>query len=61
MEVSEAKRLRVLTAAAFVQMLNALEKSEADGVCVFTLSDLLDLRDTKDGQYRLDVLRAFRR
>jgi len=54
-------RQREITSQDFAQMLHALEKSETDGVCVFTFSDLLDLRETKDGHYRLDALRAFRR
>ncbi|MEZ2127710.1 MULTISPECIES: hypothetical protein [unclassified Sinorhizobium] len=49
-----------ITADEFARALEALESSAVEGVCVFTFTDLLDLRGTKKGQAMLDALKAFR-
>jgi hypothetical protein len=49
-----------ITAEAFNAALQALERSDVDGVCIFTLTDLLDLRETAKGRGMLAALRAFR-
>ena len=50
-----------LTTDEFISMVDGLEKSEADGLCVFTFTDFLDMRETAEGKRRIDRLRAFRR
>jgi hypothetical protein len=50
-----------LDAAEFCRAVDAVERSEVEGVCVFTFDDLLEMRDTPDGQTMIDRLRAFRR
>jgi hypothetical protein len=38
-----------------------VEKSAVDGMCVFTFSQLLGLRETEQGQKMVERLRRFRR
>lgn len=45
----------------FLGIVDSVEASQADGLCVFTFTDFLDMRDTADGKRRIDRLRAFRR
>jgi hypothetical protein len=45
----------------FIRTIDGVEKSSADGVCVFTFTDFLDMRGTPDGTRRIDRLKAFRR
>lgn len=47
-------------AADFSTALDALAASPVDGVCVFTLTDLLDMRDTEKGRAMLQHLKNFR-
>lgn len=44
----------------FISLVDSLEASEADGVCVFAFTDFLGYRDTVDGRRRIDRLRRFR-
>jgi len=50
-----------LGADEFCRAVDAVEVSAADGVCLFTFTDLLDLRDTGDGQKMIERLARFRR
>ena len=50
-----------ITTDEFIFMVDGLEKSEADGLCVFTFTDFLDMRATAEGKRRIDRLKAFRR
>ena len=45
----------------FAATLAALETSPVDGACVFTFTDLLDMRDTARGKAMIEALRSFRR
>jgi len=54
-------RTAEITAQEFGKALEALAVSEVDGVCVFTFSDLLDMRDSEKGRQMLDALGRFRR
>ena len=54
-------RAETLTTDEFIRAVDSVEKSDADGVCVFTFTDFLDMRDTADGRRRIDRLRDFRR
>ncbi len=49
-----------LSAAEFAQALSALAESNASGVCVFTFTDLLDMRGNETGQAMLAALKSFR-
>ncbi|MFN0193390.1 MAG: hypothetical protein ACKVP5_15690 [Aestuariivirga sp.] len=44
----------------FIQLVDSVQESEADGVCVFTFTDFLGYRDTADGRRRIDRLKNFR-
>ncbi|MBB4301431.1 hypothetical protein GGD81_000446 [Rhodobium orientis] len=54
-------RLEAICTDEFIHMVDAVEASEADGVCVFTFTDFLNMRDTSDGRRRIDRLKAFRK
>jgi len=45
----------------FAHAVEELEKSVVDGMCVFTFSQILDMRDTDQGRRIVDRLRGFRR
>ncbi|MCJ8521619.1 hypothetical protein ABID21_004730 [Pseudorhizobium tarimense] len=45
----------------FATALAALETSPVEGVCVFTFTDLLDMRDTPRGKAMVAALSSFRR
>lgn len=49
-----------IDATEFSEMLDALETSAADGLCIFTFTQLLDRAATDDGPAVLDRLRRFR-
>ncbi|TPI65567.1 hypothetical protein FJ420_26535 [Mesorhizobium sp. B3-1-3] len=49
-----------ISAGEFGQALATLDKSQADGVCIFTFTDLLDMMDTGKGKAMLAALKAFR-
>lgn len=49
-----------LSAEEFATALRATEDGPVEGVCVFTFTDLLDLRDTAKGQAMLAALKAYR-
>jgi hypothetical protein len=44
----------------FIALVDSVEASEADGVCVFTFTDFLGYRDTADGRRRIYRLKQFR-
>jgi hypothetical protein len=50
-----------ISAEDFGVALDALAASPVDGACVFTLTDLLDIRETEKGRAMIDSLRNFRR
>jgi hypothetical protein len=50
-----------LTSQELEAALNALEAASVDGVCIFTFTDLLDLRESAKGRAMLAALSAFRR
>jgi hypothetical protein len=50
-----------ISADEFEAALNALSVSPVEGVCVFTFSDLLDLRQTDKGRRMIAALTRFRR
>ncbi|MCX5515382.1 hypothetical protein [Kaistia algarum] len=45
----------------FSRMLDAVETSPVEGLCVFTLNDLMSIRGSPDGQAIVDRLTRFRR
>ncbi|MBV9275581.1 MAG: hypothetical protein JO333_16930 [Verrucomicrobia bacterium] len=54
-------RAQSLSPQEFVTAVDALERSTVDGLCVFSFSDLLAMRDSEDGRRMMDRLRRFRR
>lgn len=54
-------RAASISTAEFVATVDALEAAEIDGLCVFTFTDFLEMRGTREGESRIARLRAFRR
>ncbi|MBO0903844.1 hypothetical protein [Jiella sonneratiae] len=54
-------RAETIDAAEFSAVLDALEESPVDGVCLFTFTQLLDRAETADGMAMLERLGRFRR
>lgn len=54
-------RAETLSTDEFIAAVDGVEASAADGICVFTFTDFLDIRGTADGQRRINRLRGFRR
>jgi hypothetical protein len=54
-------RATTLDTDEFIRTVDGVEASAADGLCVFTFTDFLDMRGTADGRRRIDRLKAFRR
>ncbi|HRD77112.1 MAG TPA: hypothetical protein PK264_14470 [Hyphomicrobiaceae bacterium] len=54
-------RATTLDTDEFILAVDGIERSEADGICVFTFTDFLDMRGTTDGERRIARLKAFRR
>jgi hypothetical protein len=54
-------RAERITTDEFIDAVDRVEATDVDGVCVFTFTDFLDMRETSDGRRRIDRLRAFRR
>ena len=54
-------RSEAITTDEFIRAVDGVEASGVDGVCVFTFTDFLNMRDTADGRRRIDRLKAFRR
>jgi hypothetical protein len=50
-----------ISAVEFEQAVDAVEKSAIDGMCVFTFSQLLGMRETNEGRRIVERLRRFRR
>lgn len=49
-----------ITAKEFGRALDSLAPSPVEGVCVFTFTDLLDLRETEKGRIMIEALKNFR-
>jgi len=54
-------RAETLSTEEFLRCVDSVEKSEADGVCVFTFTDFLSYRETTEGERRIERLKRFRR
>ncbi|WP_119271125.1 hypothetical protein [Taklimakanibacter deserti] len=54
-------RATSITTEEFLDIVGRVEASTADGVCVFTFTDFLDMRETAEGKRRIARLKAFRR
>ncbi|MCB1488865.1 MAG: hypothetical protein KDJ88_15595 [Bauldia sp.] len=54
-------RAEEITTDEFIRSVDGVEASDADGLCVFTFTDFLNMRETEDGRRRIDRLKAFRR
>ena len=54
-------RAGTITTDEFIRCVDGVEASDADGLCVFTFTDFLNMRETVDGRRRIDRLKAFRR
>jgi hypothetical protein len=55
------ERNRTLTTDEFIDCIDSVENSEAAGLCVFTFTDFLNMRNTADGRRRIERLKSFRR
>ncbi|MBB3977712.1 hypothetical protein GGQ64_002918 [Rhizobium azooxidifex] len=49
-----------ISAPEFALALAAMEQSPVEGACVFTFTDLLDMRETAKGKAMLAALKSFR-
>jgi len=49
-----------ISAEEFARTVSALEHGPVDGMCIFTFSDLLNVRQTSDGRQMLNRLKHFR-
>lgn len=54
-------RQKTIDTDEFNHIVDMVETSEADGICVFTFTDFLEMRETADGKQRIDRLKSFRR
>jgi hypothetical protein len=54
-------RKSALGSSEFSAVLDAIEPTSVDGLCLFTFTQLLDRAETPDGRAMLDRLRRFRR
>jgi hypothetical protein len=54
-------RKEKLTTDEFIECVDSVEGSEVDGLCVFTFTDFLNMRNTADGRKRIERLKAFRK
>ena len=54
-------RAQSIATDEFVRIVDDVEQSDADGICVFTFTDFLAMLETPDGKRRIGRLRAFRR
>ena len=54
-------RSETLDADEFCRTVDAVERSDVDGVCIFTFADLLDLGGSSAGNRMIERLRRFRR
>ncbi|WP_180899721.1 hypothetical protein [Martelella soudanensis] len=55
-----ANRSATLDASEFSAMLDALENANVEGICLFTMTELMDRADTEDGRAMQQRLRRFR-
>jgi hypothetical protein len=63
LEGMHANRGRKLTISTeeFIDIIDRIEKTDVDGLCVFTFTDFLELRGNADGRRRIDRLKSFRK
>jgi hypothetical protein len=61
LEGMHAGRSETLDAREFCRAIDAVERSDVDGVCIFTFADLLDLMGSSAGNRMIERLRRFRR
>lgn len=54
-------RKPTLSTDEFIDCIESVEASAADGLCVFTFTDFLNNRETTDGRRRIERLKSFRR
>jgi hypothetical protein len=54
-------RSPTLDAAEFRRAVDAVEKTDIDGLCLFTFDDFLALEGTSDGSAMIERIRSFRR
>lgn len=54
------QRAAEISADEFGEAVGAIERSPIDGMCVFTLSDLLDVKKTSEGRRKIESLTGFR-
>ncbi|HEY7765251.1 MAG TPA: hypothetical protein VIB38_09705 [Aestuariivirgaceae bacterium] len=54
-------RKKTVDADEFIHCIDSVEDSEADGLCVFTFTDFLNMRHTSEGRRRIERLKSFRR
>ena len=54
-------RAEVITTDEFIRAVDGVEASAVEGICVFTFTDFLDMRENADGRRRIDRLKSFRR
>jgi hypothetical protein len=57
---AQRRRNSEISADEFVRAVDELEESVVDGMCVFTFSQLLDIRETDSGQKMVSRLGRFR-
>jgi len=50
-----------ISAEELGRAVDALEKSVVDGMCIFTFSQLLEIRQTDEGRKMVDRVARFRR
>ena len=62
LESMHANRGRKLTISTdeFIDIVDRIERTDVDGLCVFTFTDFLEMRGNADGQRRIDRLKNFR-
>jgi hypothetical protein len=63
LEGMHANRGRKLTITTdeFIDIVDKIEATDVDGLCVFTFTDFLEMRGNADGQRRIDRLKNFRK
>jgi hypothetical protein len=63
LEGMHANRGRKLTISTdeFIDIVDKIEATDVDGLCVFTFTDFLEMRGNADGQSRIDRLKNFRK
>ena len=60
MHANRGRRLAITT-DEFIDVVDRIEATDVDGVCVFTFTDFLEMQGSADGQRRIDRLKNFRK